>query len=73
MPDRTQKIGDLSLHSCNNDISFASTRIGRAGLDLSGHRWFMILSLAWPSSGERSITITVSTNQGFSYKNFEFQ
>ena len=29
------------------------------------------LSLARPSRGERSITITVSTNQSFSYNNFE--
>ena len=34
MPDRAQKIWDLSFHYCNNDISFASTgtRACRFGL-----------------------------------------
>ena len=47
--------------------------LAHADLDFSGHGWFMSLSLAQPSSGERSITITVSTNQSFCYNNFEIQ
>lgn len=39
--------------------------LGHKGWDFSGHRWFMRLSLARHSSGERSIRITVSTNQTF--------
>ena len=32
--------------------------LGHAGWDFSGHGWFMRLSLAQPSSGERYIAIT---------------
>ena len=72
MPDRTEKIWDLSFHSCNNDISFASTGIQLCGF-FSVHGWFVRLLLAPSSSGEWSITITVSTNQSFCYNNFEIQ
>ena len=34
MSDRTQKIWDLSFHSCNNDIRFVSTRTRTCGLGL---------------------------------------
>ena len=65
MSYRTQKIWDLSFHSCNNNISLLSTGTRACGL--------MGLSLARPSSGEESVTITVSANQSFCYSKFEIQ
>ena len=36
--------------------------LGHVRWDFSGHGWFMRPLLTWPSSGEQSITITLSTN-----------
>ena len=47
--------------------------LGHGGCNFSRHGLFMRLSLSWPSSAERSITITVSTNQRCCYNNFEIQ
>ena len=71
MPDRTQIIGNLSFHSGNMTSHSLLLQLGHAGLEFSGHGWFLRYSLALPSRGERSIAITVSTNQSFCYNNFE--
>ena len=47
--------------------------LGHGSCNFSRHGWFMRLSLSWPSSGEQSITINVSTNQSCCYNNFEIQ
>ena len=39
--------------------------LGHADWDFSGPGCFMRFLLAWPTGGEQSLTITVSTNQSF--------
>ena len=50
-------------------------KLKHVGWDLSAHGWFMRFSLAWSTvywwGEERSLTITLSTNQSFYQKNLE--
>ena len=65
MSDKTHKFCDLSLHSCNNGISFASSGNRPCGLGVSRYWWFMRFLFAWPTGVEQSLTITVSANKAF--------
>ena len=47
--------------------------LGYMSWDFSGHGWFMRFSLPWPTSRERSLTITGPTNHSFCQNNFEIQ
>ena len=47
------------------------SELRHSGWDFSRQGSFMKLSLARPSSEERCITITVSTNESFTYNNYE--
>ena len=47
--------------------------LGHVGWNCSGHGCLVIFLLAWSTCGERSLTITVSTNQSFYQNNFEIQ
>ena len=59
----------LAIMTCHSLL----LELGHLDWDFSGYRWFIKLSLAWPTGGKRSLTITVSTNQSFYYSNFETQ
>ena len=48
-------------------------KLRHLGWNFSGYGYFMSFSLALPTGGEQSLTITLSTNQSFCHNNFEIQ